>query len=99
MKYGRNNKLILVSKEKKNYNLYAAPIKSLPDKKYNIDPKLVPSYYHDLIDEISLWIEIGLFEKETYSLTDSLFLLSNSRPLRNTLDVCRTSLMLVCEGK
>jgi hypothetical protein len=87
--------LIVIRRSGDQYQCFMAPIHSLPDASFRPDLRLVPEYYHDLAHEIGLWMEIGKFVAADNALIRSLVLASNSRSLLETLDSCRTSLMLV----
>ena len=99
LKDGGKCSLIMIRKKKKQYEFFAAPIVSIPDQEQMPDLKLVPAYYHDLVGEIRLWLEIQEFVLKSGDSIDRLVLDSNSKQLRETLGTCRTPLMLVREGE
>ena len=96
---GGHCSLIMIRKKKTRYELFAAPLVAIPDQDNVPDLRLVPAYYHDLVGEIRLWLEIQEFVRQGDDFIDRLALDSNSKQLRETLGTCRTSLMLVREGE
>ena len=94
---GASCNLVVIRRLKSGYQCFLAPIVSLPSSSFRPELRFVPSYYHDLVKEIELWIEVAAFTLSNANLLESLALASNSRPLLETLGSCRTSLMLVTE--
>ena len=95
---GAESKLIVVQRLRDGFVCHAAPILSLPQSSYQPNARLVPRYYHDLINDIRLWVEIGMLVPVKEAFLQSMSLTSNAHSLLATLNSCRTSLMLVQEG-
>jgi hypothetical protein len=87
--------LIVIRRSGDQYQCFTAPILSLPAALCRPNLRLVPEYYHDLVNEIGLWVEVEKFVAADNAFIQSLVLVSNARSLLETLDSCRTSLMLV----
>jgi len=89
--------LIIIRKRGNQFEGFSAPLFHVSTQRDDIKNTLVPTYYRHMMNDISIWFEIGKLTLMSQSALDRLVLLSNERPLFRTLKICRTSLMLVKE--
>lgn len=97
IKAGNDPSLIIVRKKNGHYEIFQAKILEVLDKDKLPKKDLVPNYYRNSIEAVSIWFKIAILEPLEEQYLKKLTLLSNSSPLLKTLKSCRTTLMLVME--
>ena len=90
--------IILTKQSKNELRAYSAILYDIYGSEYAPNLNFIPKYYHDSITNINTWFQIGHLEQMSNSRLNKFTLISNGKPLIQTVVVCRTALMLVSEG-
>jgi hypothetical protein len=89
--------MIMIRKTNRGFKAFAAAFYDIHVEGYKPNLKLVPEYYRDAAPDIAMWLEIGQLTNMTTTRLSRFKLMSNERPLIETLSICGTSLMLIKE--
>lgn len=89
---------ILVQRKKTEVNAYYAPLFNIYGRGYIPNINLVPQYYRNSVSDINTWFQIGCLKEMSNKELQKFKLITNERPLIQTILTCRTALMLVKKG-
>jgi hypothetical protein len=78
---------------------FRAPLLGVFGPSHTPNLSLCPTYYHDLLSSISLWLEIGAFERVSHQQLSTVVLASTGRSIVELLSSSQTSMMLAEERR
>lgn len=90
---------ILVQRNKTEVIAYSAPLFNIYNIGHTPEINLVPQYYLNSVSDINTWFQIGYLKKMSNETLKKFKLITNDRPLIQTILSCRTALMLVKDGE